>query len=107
MSLHDVTNVRLVCLVVAVRHETNVGNDHLVPVDHRSPVALYLQLAEVLRAEIKSGKLGPHDPIPSESYLQQEHEVSRQTVRKAVAVLRDEGLVYTLPQRGSYVAGPD
>jgi GntR family transcriptional regulator len=81
-----------------------VGNDRLVPVDHRSPVALYVQLAAVLRDEITAGRLAPHDPIPSESYLEQEHDVSRQTVRKAVALLREEGLIYTLPQRGSYVA---
>jgi GntR family transcriptional regulator len=87
-----------------VRHETDVGNDHLVPVDHRDPTPLYVQLAGVLRAEIAAGKLGPHDPVPSESYLEQEHEVSRSTVRKAIALLRDEGLIYTLPQRGSFVA---
>jgi GntR family transcriptional regulator len=84
-----------------------VGNDHLVPVNHRDPTPLYVQLAALLREEISSGRLGPHDPLPSESYLEQEHEVSRQTVRKAVAVLRDEGLVYTLPQRGSFVNGPE
>jgi GntR family transcriptional regulator len=90
-----------------VRHDPDVGNDHLVPVNHRDPTPLYVQLAAILRVEITVGKLGPHDPIPSESYLEQEHDVSRATVRKAVALLRDEGLVYTLPQRGSYVAGPD
>jgi GntR family transcriptional regulator len=104
MSLHDVTNVRLVRLVAAVRHDPYVRNDLLVPVDHRDPTPLYVQLAAILRAEITAGRLGPHDPIPSESYLEQEHEVSRATVRKAVALLREEGLVYTLPQRGSYVA---
>ena len=86
-----------------MRLDRDVGNDHLVPVDHRDPTPLYVQLAADLRARIEAGKLGPHDPIPSESYLEQEHEVSRATVRKAVAMLRDEGLVYTLPQRGSFV----
>jgi GntR family transcriptional regulator len=87
-----------------VRLETDVGNDHVVPVDHRDPTPLYVQLAGVLRAEIAAGKLAPHDPVPSESYLVQEHGVSRSTARKAIALLRDDGLVYTLPQRGSFVA---
>jgi GntR family transcriptional regulator len=87
-----------------VRHLSYVGNDHLVPVDHRDPTPLYVQLAAILRTEITDGQLGPHDPVPSESYLEQEHEVSRATVRKAIALLREEGFVYTLPQRGSYVA---
>ncbi len=81
-----------------------MGNDHHVPVNHRDPTPLYVQLAAVLRDEITTGKLGPHDPIPSESYLEQEHGVSRATVRRAIAALRDEGLIYTLPQRGSFVA---
>ena len=72
-------------------------------VDHRSPTPLYVQLAAILREQITSGELAPDAPLPSESYLQQEHGVSRVTVRKAVELLRNEGLVYTLPQRGSYV----
>jgi GntR family transcriptional regulator len=74
-----------------------------VPVDHRSPTPLYVQLAAILREQITSGELAPDAPLPSESYLQQEHGVSRVTVRKAVELLRNEGLVYTLPQRGTYV----
>ena len=74
-----------------------------MPVDHRSPTPLYVQLAAILREQITAGELAPDAPLPSESYLQQEHGVSRVTVRKAVEVLRNEGLVYTLPQRGSYV----
>jgi len=74
-----------------------------VTVDHRDPTPLYVQLAAVIRAMITSGELAHDDPVPSESYLQQTHGVSRVTVRKAIEVLRNEGLVYTLPQRGTYV----
>jgi DNA-binding GntR family transcriptional regulator len=74
-----------------------------VPIDHRSPAALYLQLAALLREDITTGKLAKDDPVPSESYLEQQHGVSRATVRRAIRHLRDEGLVYTLPQRGTFV----
>jgi len=74
-----------------------------VTVDHRDPTPLYQQLAAVIRAAITSGDLSKDDPVPSESYLQQTHGVSRVTVRKAIEVLRNEGLVYTLPQRGTFV----
>lgn len=73
-------------------------------VDHRDPEPLYRQLAAILRAQIESGELAEDEPLPSESYLQQEHGVSRVTVRKAIEVLRQENLVVTLPQRGTYVA---
>ena len=72
-------------------------------VNPRDPVPLYLQLAAILREEIQSGRLPRDSLLPSESYLQQEHGVSRVTVRKAIQVLREEGLVETLPQRGTYV----
>jgi DNA-binding GntR family transcriptional regulator len=39
-----------------------------------------------------------------ESELVGAYEVARTTVRRAVGVLRDEGLVYTVPQRGTYAA---
>lgn len=73
-------------------------------VDEMSPVALYIQLADLLAKQIEDGKLKPRQPVPSETHLQQEYGVSRGTVRAAVRLLRERGLVVTLPARGSYVA---
>ena len=67
------------------------------------PTPLYTQLANILRDMIKSGELQPRASLPSESYLQQEQGVSRGTVRTAVAILRDEGLVVTIGGRGTFV----
>ena len=47
-----------------------------------------------------------HGPLPSVKQLQQEHDVGRDTVLRAVEILRDEGLVFTVPRRGTYVS-PD
>lgn len=74
-------------------------------VDPLSPTPLYVQLADILEAKIKAGELAPRRPIPSETTLRQEYGVSRGTVRQAVALLRERGLVMTIPQRGTYVAG--
>ncbi len=46
----------------------------------------------------------PDRPIPSETQLVQEFGVARLTARKAVRVLIDEGMVYVVGGRGSYVA---
>ncbi|HUZ26178.1 MAG TPA: winged helix-turn-helix domain-containing protein [Streptosporangiaceae bacterium] len=54
--------------------------------------------------EHTSGRLAPGRLLPSESTLMGEHGVSRDTVRKAVGLLRDEGLVVTVQGKGSYVA---
>ncbi len=73
--------------------------------DMYSDVPLYEQLAAILRERIRTGQLKHLDPLPSETTLEQEFEVSRDTVRRAIQQLRDEGLVFTVRRRGTYV-GP-
>lgn len=74
-------------------------------VDPYAPEPLYAQAAAALRAQIESGELAHLDPLPSEKTIQQEYGVSRDTARRAIEQLRNEGTVFTIPQRGSYV-GP-
>ncbi|WP_281284562.1 winged helix-turn-helix domain-containing protein [Nonomuraea diastatica] len=59
-------------------------------------------MAVIIRKQIKNGELGPRDRIPSESEMVRDHGVARDTARQAVALLREEGWVLTLPQRGSF-----
>ncbi|MGH3342386.1 MAG: GntR family transcriptional regulator [Carbonactinosporaceae bacterium] len=73
-------------------------------VDHHDPTPIYRQLAEVLREKTENGEFRPRQMIPSEKQLQQEHGVARETARRAIALLREQGYVYTLPQRGTYVS---
>lgn len=75
-------------------------------VDPTADRAVFRQLADVLRDEIASGELPPGAPLPSEATLCQRYEVSRVSVRRAVALLRGEGLVTTVPGRGSFVTRP-
>jgi GntR family transcriptional regulator len=71
---------------------------------HDSAVPIYRQLAGLLRERIASGALAPGAPMPSESSLMGEYGISRDTVRKAMDVLREEGLAVTVQGKGSYVA---
>ncbi|MEV4763777.1 GntR family transcriptional regulator [Micromonospora chokoriensis] len=73
-------------------------------IDPLSPTPMYIQLADVIAKRIEAGELQPRRPIPSESTLQQEYGVARGTVRAAVRLLRERGLVMTVPQRGTYVS---
>ncbi|MFG1673766.1 GntR family transcriptional regulator [Micromonospora sp. NPDC049282] len=75
-------------------------------IDPDGPVPVYRQVADVLAARIAAGELVPHRPIPSEAAIVQEFGVARGTARRAVAELRERGLVYTVPQRGTYVGQP-
>lgn len=77
-------------------------------IDHDSPTPVYQQIAAWVAERIESGELAPDRPIPSEKTLMQEFSgVARTTVRRAVAHLRDRGLIYTVAQRGSYVTPPE
>jgi GntR family transcriptional regulator len=67
------------------------------------PSLAYQQLAAILRARIAKGEWC-NGPLPSVKQLQQEHDVGRDTLLRAVEILRDEGLVFTVPRRGIYVS---
>ncbi|SCL21568.1 winged helix-turn-helix domain-containing protein [Micromonospora inyonensis] len=64
-------------------------------IDPRAERAVYQQLADLLRGLIASGQVKPGALLPSSKTLEQTHGVSRETVRRALAVLRGEGLVVT------------
>jgi GntR family transcriptional regulator len=53
----------------------------------------YRAIADELRGRVESGELRPGRLLPSESELSRAHAVSRVTVRKALDLLREEGLI--------------
>ncbi|OIJ90596.1 GntR family transcriptional regulator [Streptomyces sp. MUSC 14] len=55
--------------------------------------ALYLDMAGRLREAIADGQFPPGSRLPSEHVLAQEYGVSRNTVRRALEVLREDGLM--------------
>lgn len=65
--------------------------------------SIYEQIAAVLRDEIVSGALQPGQKMPSETTLEQQYQVSRITIRRATAILRNEGLVVVRRGHGGYV----
>lgn len=67
------------------------------------PEAIYRQIAAILRTRIERGTYPPGHAIPSTAALCEEFGVSHKTVRAAVAVLVEEGLVVTAHGRGVYV----
>jgi GntR family transcriptional regulator len=71
------------------------------PDDIRWP---YEQLAAILRERITDGTYPPGSRIPPIQALEAESGLSNMTVRRAVRLLVDEGLVITRPSRGTFVA---
>ncbi|WP_017602301.1 GntR family transcriptional regulator [Nocardiopsis lucentensis] len=73
-------------------------------IDHEGPVTPYRQLAAILTARIARGDWGPNRPIPSEQRLVQEYGLARSTVRRSIRLLVEEGTVFVVPQRGTFVS---
>jgi GntR family transcriptional regulator len=80
-----------------------VSDGRVDRIDPIAPVPPYRQIAEILRRRIEAGKYPPDTRIPTESELVEEFEVARTTARRATGVLREDGLIYTVANRGSYV----
>lgn len=64
----------------------------------------YREIAEALRRGIEEGTVAAGQVLPSEAELTREFEASRVTVRKALEVLRDEGLIDSRQGAGWFVA---
>ncbi|WP_280232948.1 GntR family transcriptional regulator [Nocardia cyriacigeorgica] len=60
------------------------------------------RVADILRQQIHTGAFT--DTLPGEHDLAAEHQASRNTVREALALLRDEGLIARIPKVGTKVA---
>jgi GntR family transcriptional regulator len=72
------------------------------PYRHRTPRPVYVTIADELATEIATAPVD--SPIASESDIQQRWGVARATARHAISELRDRGLIYTVPGRGSFVS---
>lgn len=79
--------------------------------DHTSGIPLYLQIKEILRAEITAGTVDTLRPV-TEALLLERFGVSRAPIRQALQELTTEGYVYrkqgkgTFPVTGARVARP-
>lgn len=62
----------------------------------------YLQVADAIAARIEGGQITFR--LPSERALAEEFKVAYMTVRRAMEVLRDRGVIITRQGRGTFVA---
>lgn len=72
----------------------------------KKQLTAFQQVAVDLRGRIRNGQYQPGQKLPSEYELAESFQVSRLTVRKAVAALIDEHLLAKEPGRGTYVMRP-
>ncbi|MEH7220488.1 GntR family transcriptional regulator [Bacillus toyonensis] len=76
------------------------------PLQNESLIPLYHQLIERLKDSIEKGHWTLGDKIPSENQLMEQFGVSRNTVKKAIEELVQEGILYRIQGKGTFVAKP-
>ena len=64
----------------------------------------YYKMHHDLQEQIRCGEWKSGDKIPSENQLSAAYQVSRQTVRKALAILEQEGYIYAVHGKGTFVS---
>ena len=77
---------------------------HIV-ISNQSGKPIYEQIAEQVKALIISGELGEGDALPSMRLLAKELRISVITTKRAYEELEREGFLYSVPGKGSFVAG--
>jgi GntR family transcriptional regulator len=65
--------------------------------------ALYQDVVGFLQEDIKNGRYSPQEKLPSENQLAREFSVSRVTLREALRVLEDDGLIVRRHGTGTFV----
>lgn len=75
-------------------------------VDPNSAVPLYKQIIDILMERINSGQYVVEDKLPSEVMLMQEFSVSRITIRNAITEMVEDGILYKVQGKGTFVSKP-
>lgn len=78
-----------------------------MPYNFDNNLPIYIQLVEIIRIDIVSGKLQKGQKIPSVREMAVKMQVNPNTMQKALAELEDEGLIYTERTNGKYVTGDE
>ena len=72
-------------------------------IDRDSYEPAYVQLVNILRRKVAAGEFRPGGQLPSEAQLCRQYQVSPMTVRRAINLLLDQGVVVTSQGKGTFV----
>lgn len=83
----------------------NLANicQHIFMLNSKSPIPLYRQLADILLADIRSGKYPPGSRIPSENRLAVRYGIGRPTARQATDLLVRKRILMRKRGSGTFV----
>jgi len=68
---------------------------------------LYLSIVDKIKESITKKMYKPGDMLDSEAVMMKEFHASRMTVRKSLSLLSNEGYIYSVPGKGSFICKPE
>lgn len=80
--------------------------DDLPTIDPAGPELVYVVVADHVAKMIGDGRLQPGARLPGEADMAEQYGIARMTARRAVRELRERGLVFTVPAKGTFVTRP-
>lgn len=78
-----------------------------IHIHNGSGLPIYEQITTQIKSKIISGELAEGEALPSMRLLAKELRISVITTKRAYEDLERDGFIYSVPGKGSYVAGPD
>ncbi|MFJ2632730.1 GntR family transcriptional regulator [Streptomyces sp. NPDC087422] len=72
-----------------------------------SPRLPSAQVADTLREELEAGLYPPDKKLPSIKALATRFGIAEETVKKGLATLREEGRIFSVPNRGHFAVGSE
>ena len=79
----------------------------MVTIDYRSPEPIYDQIVKGILRLKAVGALSPGDKLPSVRSLAVDIGINPNTVQKAYAILESDGVIYSVPGKGSFLSGEE
>ena len=76
----------------------------IILIDNKTSTPIYDQIYTQIKAQILSGELQPHEPLPSIRGLAKELRISFITTKRAYDELEADGFLYTVAGKGCFVA---
>ncbi|MFN9195240.1 MAG: GntR family transcriptional regulator, partial [Pseudomonadota bacterium] len=83
--------------------DTPLPGTSLQPLQRRIGVTVWKQIADTLELEIRERRYQAAGVLPSETALAERFKVNRHTLRQALAVLQENGLIRIEQGRGAFV----
>lgn len=75
-------------------------------INRNNPIPAYIQLKRIIKDQILAGRLMPGDRLEPEWKLAERYGISRNTVKKALDGLKQEGYIHQFQGKGTFVSQP-